>query len=174
MNRLQRLGFSAWRRTPLEVRLFLIRRATPSFHVGAICVIERPDGAMLLVRNSYRQGWGFPGGLLKRRETPDAAARRETREEVGVDVALDANPKVVVDAAQRRVDVIFTGAAVPDADGTVASPHPTSAEIVEARWFPATDLPDLQPEAATALIELGRAHRPPAAPGTAGSSRPSS
>ncbi len=154
-SRLQRLGFRAWRRLPLRVRLFVVRRATPSFSVGAICVIERSDGALLLIRNSYRTGWGFPGGFLKRGESPDDAARRETREEVGVDVVLDPNPKVVVEASVRRVDVIFTGRA--EADGA-ADPQPRSAEILEARWYPATDLPDLQAEAASAMVELGRAN----------------
>lgn len=157
-NRLQRLGFRTWRRLPLPVRLFVVRRATPSFYVGAICVIERSDGAMLLIRNSYRRGWGFPGGFLKRGETPDDAARRETREEVGVDVVLDPKPKVVVDAGMRRVDVIYTGQAVEG--GEADDPRPRSPEILEARWFPATELPDLQAEAVSALIELGRAKRP--------------
>ncbi|HYX44151.1 MAG TPA: NUDIX hydrolase [Acidimicrobiales bacterium] len=159
LGRLERLGFRLWRRTPLALRLFLIRRGTPSYHVGAMCVIERPDGALLLIRNSYRRGWGFPGGFLKRGESPDDAARRETSEEIGVQVDIDANPKVVVDARLRRVDVIFTGRLTAGAATT--TPAPRSAEILEAQWFPPHQLPDLQPEAVTALIEVGRAHRPP-------------
>jgi len=153
-SRLQRFGFRTWRRLPLAVRLFVVRRATPSFHVGAICVIERADGALLLIRNSYRTGWGFPGGFLKRGESPADAARRETREEVGVEVVLDPNPKVVVEAGMRRVDVIFTGKAEAQDAG---DPQPRSPEILEARWFPATELPELQVEATSAMIELGRA-----------------
>ncbi|MCA1693000.1 MAG: NUDIX hydrolase [Acidimicrobiales bacterium] len=156
-DRLKRLGFRTWGRLPLAARLFVVRRATPSFHVGAICVIERHDGALLLVRNSYRKRWGFPGGFLKRGETPFDAARRETDEEVGLNVVLDDNPKVVVEADLRRVDVIFTGRPAEGAD----APAPRSLEILEARWFPVNDLPELQPEATLALIELGRAHRPP-------------
>jgi ADP-ribose pyrophosphatase YjhB (NUDIX family) len=124
--------------------------------VGAICVIERADGALLLVRNSYRPGWGFPGGFLKRGESPDEGARRETREEIGVDIVLDPNPKVVVEAGTRRVDVIFTGR--PAAAGAGDAPRPRSPEILEVRWFPATELPDLQAEAASAMLEIGRAH----------------
>ena len=157
-SRIQKLGFRAWRKLPLPVRLFVVRRATPSFYVGAICVIERSDGAMLLIRNSYRRGWGFPGGFLKRGETPDDAARRETREEVGVHVVLDPNPKVVVDAGMRRVDVIYSGRAVEGAEAD--DPRPRSPEILEARWFPATDLPDLQHEASGALVALARVGGP--------------
>jgi 8-oxo-dGTP diphosphatase len=154
---LQRLGFRTWGRLPSPIRLFIVRRLTPSFYVGAICVIERGDGALLLIRHSYRKRWGFPGGFLKRGETPADAARRETREEVGVDVVLDETPKVVVDAGFRRVDVIFTGRAAEGAGND--NPSPRSPEILEARWFPATDLPELQEEAVSALIELGRSNR---------------
>ncbi|MGH9224620.1 MAG: NUDIX hydrolase [Acidimicrobiales bacterium] len=159
---LQRIGFRTWRVLPLPVRLFVIRRATPSFSVGSIVVIERSDGAFLLVRNSYRKGWGFPGGFLKRGEAPNDAARRETCEEVGVEVVLDDNPKVVVDPGIRRVDVIFTGRPVDEA--ATETPKPTSPEIVAAQWFPSTELPEMQEEAVSALIEIGRANRPPTSP----------
>ena len=153
--RFQRLGFRVWGHLPWAVRIFVVRRTTPSFHVGAICVIERPDGSYLLVRHSYRPGWGFPGGFLKRHESPADAVRREVREEVGVEIVLDNVPKVVVDAPARRVDVIYTATPADD-----APPRPTSPEILEARWFPIDELPDLQTESASALIELGRAKRP--------------
>jgi ADP-ribose pyrophosphatase YjhB (NUDIX family) len=158
-TRLERYAYRAWGLLPLGLRLFVVRRATPSFHVGAICVIERSDGALLLIRNSYRPRWGFPGGFLKRSESPADAARREVREEVGVDVVLDENPKVVVEARTRRVDVIFCGH--PSDGSPDVDPRPRSPEILEARWFPAQALPDLQEEAVAALIELGRAALPP-------------
>lgn len=157
-SRLERLGYRVWGRLPVPIRLFAVRRMTPSFYVGAICVIERVDGALLLIRHSYKPSWGFPGGFLKRGESPHDAARRETREEVGVDVVLDEPPTVVVDAGVRRVDVIFTGrsAGGPAED----PPSPRSPEILEARWFLPTELPELQEEAVSALVELGRSHRP--------------
>ncbi len=83
VRRAQTLFFSAFKRMPRGGRLFLVRRITPSFHVGSICVVERADGHVLLVRQSYRRGgWGFPGGLLRRGEEPADAARRELSEEL--------------------------------------------------------------------------------------------
>ncbi len=150
----------AYRRLPTAGRLLVVRTLTPSFHVGALCVIERADGAILLLRQSYRrkEAWGFPGGLLKRGELPADAVRREVREELGVDVDVDDAPMVVVDARNRRVDIIFRGRLPGDPDPP--PPTPASPEIVEVRWFPPNALPVLLPEATTALVELARATRP--------------
>ena len=154
-RRAQTLFFAGYKRMPRAVRLFLIRRATPSFHVGAICVVERADGHLLLVRQSYRRdGWGFPGGLLRRGEEPADAARRELGEELGIDVDVNLPPLVVVDARARRVDVIFTGRLTDDSAEPERSAH--SPEIADARWFPADGLPRLLPEATDAMIQLGR------------------
>ena len=158
-RRAQTLFFAAFKRLPRGARLFLVRRATPSFHVGSICVVERADGHLLLVRQSYRRGgWGFPGGLLRRREDPADAVRREVSEELGIDVDLQGPPVVVVDAAARRVDLIFIARLADGSAEPEGSPH--SPEITDARWFPPDGLPSLLPEATTALIELGRAFPP--------------
>jgi 8-oxo-dGTP pyrophosphatase MutT (NUDIX family) len=49
--------------------------------------IRSPDGKVLLVRHSYGSGaWMLPGGLVRRREPFASAARREVREELGIDI----------------------------------------------------------------------------------------
>lgn len=158
-RRTQTVLLAGYRRLPRPLRTLLIRLGTPSFHAGAICVVERPDGQILLVRQSYRRGgWGFPGGLMRRGEEPADAARRELKEELGIDVELVGLPVVVIDSPMRRIDVIFNarlaeGSAQPE--GTVHSP-----EITDARWFPPDGLPELLPEATAALIQLGRTFGP--------------
>ena len=141
-----------YRRLPTSARLFVVHAVTPSFTVGAICVIERGDGTVLLVRHSYRRHWGFPGGLLQRGEDVTVGARREAREEVGISIELVGEPAVVVDPASRRVDVVFR-AGCPEPQAARAC----SPEIVELAWFPLDDLPDLQHEASSALAALARA-----------------
>ncbi len=39
---------------------------------------------ILIVQKSYKKGWSIPGGILKRGETWQQAAVRETFEEVGI------------------------------------------------------------------------------------------
>jgi ADP-ribose pyrophosphatase YjhB (NUDIX family) len=47
------------------------------------------DGRLLLIRNSYRAGESAPGGRLDRGESPLEGARRELREEVGLDLPAE-------------------------------------------------------------------------------------
>jgi 8-oxo-dGTP pyrophosphatase MutT (NUDIX family) len=153
--RLHRFALRCYQRLPVLGRRWVVRTIAPSYTVGAMCVIERADGAILFVRHSYRSRWGVPGGLLNRREEPAHAARREVREEVGLEVTLSGEPVVVVDARPQRVDLVYR--ARPGRDADLAHVQPVSPEIAEVRWFPADELPELQTETTTALMALARA-----------------
>ena len=158
IRRIHSLLLSIYRRLPRRARIAVVHTLAPSFTVGAMCVIERPDGAVLLVRHAYRHRWGLPGGLLSRGEDARVAAQREAFEEVGVRIETLGEPAVVVDPRPRRVDVIYRARL---ANGTAPDDvRPTSVEIVEARWFPSEELPELQHETAGAMVALARARRP--------------
>jgi 8-oxo-dGTP diphosphatase len=58
-------------------------RLARSQHVGVLVAVY-VGPALLLVRCSYRVRWNLPGGSIRRGETPEAAARRELVEEIGL------------------------------------------------------------------------------------------
>lgn len=154
LGRIHSLALEVFRRLPVRARRRVVRSIAPAYTVGAICVIERGDGAVLLVRLSYRNSWGLPGGLLKRGETPADAVRREVREEATLEVELVGDPAVVVDASAQRVDVIFRARPAVGVDPDSA--RAASPEIVEVGWFQREALPDLQFETSGALMALAR------------------
>ena len=88
----------------------------------------------------------------------DLGDRREALEDVGVEVETLGEPAVVVDPGPRRVDVIYRARLVNGLDPDTV--RPTSVEILEARWFPADELPELQHETAGALVALARTRYP--------------
>jgi 8-oxo-dGTP diphosphatase len=151
---LHRTLLRIFRLLPPSLRRAVVRRAAPSFTVGAICRIERADGRVLLVRQVYRGKWGIPGGLLARREHAADAARREVLEEVGLHVELLSEPATVVEPHSRRVDLVYRARPIDDAEADGA--RPCSPEISEAAWFAPDELPELQLETTQALVALAR------------------
>lgn len=137
------------------MRRRLMRLVSPTFTMGALCLIERDDGCLLMLRHSYRPGWGLPGGIVKRGEPIEQAAHREVLEEVDLRIDLLGRPWVVMDPSVRSVDIVFSARPVTleHQDGL----QPVSPEIVEVRWFRRSDLQnlrvagELQPEAIRAF-----------------------
>lgn len=169
-----RLLLRAFGRLPRRTRRVLVRLGSPKYTVGAICLLRRADGRVLLVRHTYGSLWGTPGGLAKKGERPEHAAVREAFEEVGLHIELLSGPSVVVDPGPRRVDIVFLARPVDEA--TADSARPTSPEIERVGWFSLDELPTLQPETITAfgaladagVIEIDRTPLDRMYPGAAG------
>jgi ADP-ribose pyrophosphatase YjhB (NUDIX family) len=60
----------------------------PRVLAGAAMLLRNDEGLVLLVEPNYRKGWALPGGTIESDlgETPRQAARRETAEEIGLEV----------------------------------------------------------------------------------------
>ena len=144
-----------YRRLPTLPRRWVVRTIAPSFTVGSMVVVERTTGVCCSSARAYRDKWGVPGGLLKRRESASDAAVREVFEEVGLRVELIGPPGVVIDAVPQRVDVVFRGRPMAGTDLDALS-RLRRRSRPSAGSHP-SDLPELQFETAGALVELARA-----------------
>ncbi|MFF3613003.1 NUDIX domain-containing protein [Streptomyces sp. NPDC002580] len=62
----------------------------PRVLAGAAALFRDTEGRVLLVEPNYREGWALPGGTVESDdgESPRQGARRETAEEIGLDVEL--------------------------------------------------------------------------------------
>lgn len=61
-------------------------RTLPRRRVAAGLVIRDDGGRVLAVKPNYKEGWLLPGGTVDPGEAPRKAARREGREELGLDI----------------------------------------------------------------------------------------
>jgi len=96
---------------------------------------------VLLVRQTYMNGWFMPGGGVKRGETLDQAARREAHEETGATLNNLSLVGAYTNFTEWRSDhnILFLST-----DFTISGKH--DFEIAEVCFFPLEALPaDLWP-----------------------------
>lgn len=116
---------------------------------GVRCALLR-GGEVLLVRHTYGdRRWALPGGLMRRGEAPEATARREIREELGLDItAWKALGHVRFTGAERAWHVVACLAATAPEDELELN----AAEIHEIAWFPRDALPEDTLELTDAIV----------------------
>jgi 8-oxo-dGTP diphosphatase len=139
---------------PLAVTYWHIRRRRTTSVLVVVCCGDQ----VLLVRHPYgRSQWMPPGGGVKPGEAPDAAARREVLEEVGIDLGALITHGVVHGRCEGRRETTW----VFSAEVSSLNFHADNWEIAAARWFPirrvmASDRPAYQ-GLARCLRMVGRA-----------------
>jgi len=127
---------SIWRRVPDLARRRLVRSGQRRFTATVGAIIFDDQGRVLLLDHVFRSdsGWGIPGGFLNKREQPEAALRRELREEINIELQNVELLFVRTLSKPLQIETYFRATAIGD-------PEPCSFEIKAAAWFSADDLP---------------------------------
>lgn len=123
-----------WKRLPPWARTKITRLTQPTFNVSVAGIITDDEGRVLLLNHLLRprSGWGLPGGFIKFGEQPEAAFRRELKEETGIDLR---DVKLLrTRTFKRHVEILFT--AKSSGKGTVLS-----REILDLVWFAPESIP---------------------------------
>ena len=147
-------AYQTFYRMPGSVRRRVVRLVVPKYLVGAVCVITDSEAAgadrLLLLRQPPGRRWGLPAGLLKKHEPPAVGAARELFEESGVRLDPDdltpGVPNAIVHA-RGWVDTVYFGEVPASTTRLVVD----GGEVIEAGWFPFTDLPPLTSNTAALL-----------------------
>lgn len=99
-----------------------------SIEPNCVAVVVRHSGKYLLgnCNGGRRDGyWCFPGGHIEDGETPGQAARREVKEETGLNVVVDPRPAGRI----HYRCVVFI------ADSKAEGPLTPNEEFSDLRWF---------------------------------------
>lgn len=120
----------------------------------SIVLIFDPDFEQLLmlrrVKNTFGFDWGYVAGKSDENETPEQAAQRELREEIGV----EQNPGHILPLSEFNIQAdtkqftIFVTTIPIDTPFTIAE-----KEIHEYKWFSLAQLPESRPKEEDKIIQ---------------------
>ena len=104
---------------------------------GVSVLLTNTDGDVLLLRHSYGpKVWALPGGGMKKGEDPRECARREVREELGIEISSLEPFGTLGEDLSGSPHTAHLFAAVCN-----APPEPDRREVIEAQFFPTDALP---------------------------------
>ena len=110
----------------------------------ALVICKNTDGKYLAVKETRNRGWWIPGGLVDPTEDFFKAAKRETKEETGIDIEITGILRVehsVQAKASARMRVLFF--AVPSSDKLVPKSKPDDHSEA-ASWLSISEILSLR------------------------------
>lgn len=107
---------------------------------SAVMVVR--DGSVLLVKRAVEPHYGewcLPGGFIEWGESPEEAARRELREETGIEAVRLRLSGAYGGFTEERRHVVVFAYSVPEWTGEPVADD----DALDVRWFPLDDRPPL-------------------------------
>ena len=129
----------------------------PMYALSAVVYVERGDQILLLQRaegTAMAGQWFLPGGAVERDELPEDGARRELREEAGLEIPGELELVGAYPMHAYGVDMLqlsYRGQVGDDVEVAI------SAEHVGARWVRAADMRALLSDEVIAELAAGEA-----------------
>jgi phosphatase NudJ len=116
------------------------RTPTPTWNF-ALVVVQLGQRFLLVHERKHGETWYLPAGRVELGESFFDAARRETREETGIDVVLEGILHIEHQCAPdfARMRVVFVAR---PADATAPRAEPNEHSL-EAKWFTAEEMAEL-------------------------------
>jgi len=132
------------------------RREYPEHPLVGVGGLIHRNGAVLLIRRKFEPNkgrWSLPGGLLEVGEDPAEAARREVREELGLEVEMEglfqvANEVIKDDAGEVKYHFVLMDYLMTPLGDRIT----LNEESEEYRWFQATDVEHLNTSDNTKIV----------------------
>ena len=145
---LQGLMGGVWSKTPSRVRRLAMRSINPRFTVTVGAVITDERGRVLLFKHVFRngEGWGIPGGFIKRGENPEDALRRELCEESKLELTEIKFARARTFRRPQQLELVYRA-------HTVCEPQTGNLEIASFAWCARDELPRKLGNAQVRLIE---------------------
>lgn len=117
----------------------------PKKRLSACVMLFDEAGRLLILKTTYREEWLLPGGIVERDEPPWEGARREVREEIGLELdqlrftAMDWRSSD--DEYDDSLHFVFHGGVLSTEQQ--AAIRPDGVEIADYRFAPRTEAEDL-------------------------------
>ncbi len=142
--------FQIWRRLSAPLQWWALWLINSKYMVSVSGVVFDGEGRVLLQRHRHwvKDVWGLPGGIIEGKETLEEALVREVHEETGLHIR-DVELLRIESGYKLRLEGYFRATVVDDAQPITIQ----EAEVLEARFFELSELPENILKLQRAVIE---------------------
>lgn len=127
------LKYQIYKALPVSARFWISSAASDKFLVGMIFFVEDND-RLMLVRHTYQDRWGLPGGWMEKGESIEEAAQREFHEEFGIQADQAKILRVQAVKSKPVIDIALSL-------HLAGTPTPDQLEVKQIQFFPLNALP---------------------------------